>query len=98
MINFQTPHEAFSISFVSVNRTFGPKGNRQCIECDVYITDADSLTFLNRGIAICNPMDTFNSTIGAHKALHSALTTLGLPKATRQELHRQLEAWPWPSR
>lgn len=98
MINIQTKYEAFSVSFVLVNRTFGPKGSRQCVECDLYAVDQDTLVFINRGIAICNPADQFDARIGAHKALHSALTPLNLTKEARQDLHRQVEAWPWPSR
>jgi hypothetical protein len=98
MINFQLSDSALSISFVRNNRSFGPKGNRSCVECDVYEKIDDSLTFINRGIAICNPADTFDPRLGAHKALHSALAPLNLGKQERQQIHAQLDGWPWGSR
>lgn len=95
MINVQTSQGiGLSLSFVQVNRTFGDKGIRACIECDVYANGPSGMEFINRGISICNPADAFNPRIGAHKAVQSALTrAAGFTKEDRQAVHDQVESW-----
>ncbi len=80
-----------SVSFVTNTRTFGGKGIRQVVECDVYLVEDEMMSFYSKGMAILNPLDKFDATVGARKALASAVC--GMPREERKHVQDQMTEW-----
>lgn len=92
MVNMTTKNGTkLCVSFVTHNRTFGGKGLRQVVECDIYLVIDEVLNFYSKGMAVLNPLDTFDGKIGARKALASAVS--GMSRADRACLQDQMTEW-----
>lgn len=91
MINVKIGRHAYSMSFVTEQRTFGRNEIRPCVIADIYEYYQGIPTYLNRGIAICHPQDSFDPLKGAKKALASA--TWIFRHDERKIFQTELESW-----
>lgn len=91
MINFRSGRDAFSISFTSQARAFGPDDVRVCTQCEVYMYENGTPVHFTSGIAILHPHDEYDVELGMKKALASA--THYFSRSERQQFQQQLESW-----
>lgn len=91
MINFRISREAFSVSFTSQARAFGPDDVRVCTQCEIYEYRNGTPLHISSGIAILHPQDEYNVELGMKKALASA--THYFSRSERQQFQQQLESW-----
>jgi hypothetical protein len=95
MINVQIGKEAFCVIAQIAKGTVDKGQDRTLTVVKLYSRnpDTDVLEFINEGVAIMNPLDTFNPRVGLHKAMASALSPLDIDVDDKRQFHDAVVSW-----